>query len=294
MAGLFIQNHEKHEKYVQNHTSSNNPFGVSGCNYGGLNFGELAVSGITSGASLFFQYWGEGKGAIDSESVQVDEATQKLIDQKTQELTTVLAPANAITQKSAESSKQLSKHITGFEKDITKLESKVSGDKSSASIQKLINEYFDENGNPKTVTNENGEEVAIDTKGYDYNKLNKQLEDAKSIEADIKTKKEQLVQLNTIKGQTENIEIEIERLYNSGSSPEIEYDVAQETKDISDFMTKLKAFQTNPNVTTAQALKDSYTNDGSNKDKGIQQASVVKAYSMVSDKVDNILKQKTN
>lgn len=296
--GAFVNNHKNYNQYTAGRTVSSNYVQNFGINQGGFDIGTFLVGTAVQGTSIFLSLTSEGRGGSDN---SLDPETQKKVDAKKQELETIYGKYDGVSngrqlakKTKTQSDKVNDEKITysDYTKQLNSYKSELAG--LNSSLKSKQNELL--------TLNEDDDNYAADKQAIE-NEIQELNQDIDAISEAIK-QQEKLVQeqekvvndaqvelamLNTDIGKAENIEQEIRQLEGKKLLKEVTYDVEQETKDISTFMDKLNAFQAEPNAKTAQELKDAYTNNGKDSQSGIQQKSVMKAYSMVSDRVDSIL-----
>ena len=282
--GAFISEHVDSKTYIEKHGQVQNSGRVNPWVAMGFQFGQYTIGGILSGD---IKLGGDGKGGKDG---KVDEDTQKQIDAKTVELNKVFDDVKAITGTEVKSSSAIGTAVTSLNSEIQGLETKVSGDKSSASIQETIKTYFNEDGTSKFTDNDELNGVAPLPPSVTYDSLQQQLANAIEIETQIQNKKAELARLQGLQGQAENIELEILRLQDSFAEPEVKYDVAQESKDLNRFNTVLKSFPTGNKATQEDVDKliKAFNGDAGNEESVVSQKHAKMAIDLLKKSYPNL------
>lgn len=256
--GLFLQNHQNYDKYAGNRTVSPN-YGQNyyNCEFG---FGELLVSGLTQGASIFFQAWdADGKGGSDDE---LDPETQKKVDAKEQELQELLS-ANGIENEKGlpKKIKSENKHLEKITKDLQNLNTSFNSLQSDlsalnseySSVADKINQLKKFSATKGNDTDYNNQLAAlnkklqsiqekINRKNDEISELNKKIIDKNN---ELDTQQAELLRLMGVSAQAENIVNEIFQLQGESLTHNVDYDIEQETEDLSRFNTALKSFPKN-------------------------------------------------
>lgn len=179
-------------------------------------------------------------------------------------------------------------NLTNINTSITTLEEKLTSKKDEL--------HTLQNGDRITDTEV---QAKITTLNQEISTLQAQIESKKT------EKKEQEKQLTaaqaekarfqTGKAEVENLNDALLKLRSSSLFSDPGYDIEKEKKDLSDFSSALLAFQSNPNATTAKALKDAYEKADASGDGAGQNTTKVnnktaqKAWDMVKDRVEAYL-----
>ena len=239
--------------------------GYNAYNNGNVNFGQLLISSLPQLLAKGFDYLEESDNADGNNSVKAN--NKKEIKDLKKQKEEILKPYN-------NSENELNNKINTKSEEITSLNKKLETAKSglnalggsSSAIETGMNKYYDASGNLKDECykiDANGNKTQTITPPKTFNEYQQAIQDAKDLEDDIanittdlNTKTNEVAQLQTVKGQVDNINNRILQLQGGTLDSDIKYDVKEEVSDIKSFKSALDAYKDTPNVQNANKLKE--------------------------------------
>lgn len=256
-------------------------------NYGNVNFGQLLISSLPQLLAKGFDYLEESDNADGNNSVKAN--NKKEIKDLKKQKEEILKPYN-------NSEDELNTKITRTESEVNNLKSEIDTAKSnlaaiggsSTAIEADMNKYYDASGNLKDEyykIDANGNKTQTVTPPKTFDEYKQAIQVAKDLEKDIankttdlNTKSNEVAQLQTVKGQVENINNRLLELQGSKNDSDFGYNVKEEVSDIKSFKSALDAYKDTPNVQNANKLKEL-------ADK-IDNVTVKKAWDAIKDQVN--------
>ncbi len=297
--GLFIKNHSNYNDLP---VKQSNTAQFQTAQVNNIDYASFSMSAVNSVFGLLTNMC-DGKGGIDNQTTKggkIDSETQKKIDAKEYEL------KNLYSTIDVKNEKDLYKKVKKQSDMVINLSNEVNS--LSASLQ-IINQNLSslntQYSNVTTQINDLKKSESANANDTNYinqlNLLNNKLRELESkIQAannELSTKRAQLekkqnelnikqtefAKLAGVAAQAENLENEILQLKGKSLTHDVNYNVEQETKDLSRFNTALKSFpKTGATQDDADNLINAFNNSGSeNKETVVTQKNAILAMKFI-------------